>query len=73
MPTTAAAGSDQEQCGSGNFTLAGNVPATGTGLWTLVSGTATITTPTSATSGVTGVPVGSTTLRWTISNGTCVG
>ncbi|MFN7280809.1 MAG: beta strand repeat-containing protein, partial [bacterium] len=71
-PTTAAAGPDQTQCNNGSFTLAGNVPTTGTGTWSVVSGTATITTPSSATSGVTGVPAGgSATLRWTITNGSC--
>jgi hypothetical protein len=54
-------------------TLAGSaIPSGMTGLWTVVSGTATITTPTSPTSGVTGIPLNSTvTLRWTISNGVC--
>jgi len=71
-PTLSNAGPDQEQCNSGIFTLSGNVPSVGIGLWTLISGTATITTPTSAISGVTGVPAGtSATLRWTISNGVC--
>jgi hypothetical protein len=35
--------------------LSGNAPTIGTGSWSAVSGTATITTPTSNTSGVTGV------------------
>ncbi len=72
LPTTAAAGADQEQCNNGSFTLAGNTPTTGTGAWTVVSGTATITSASSPTSSVTGVPLGtSATLRWTISNGVC--
>src|SRR5678809_1216132 len=72
LPTTSNAGPDQSKCNSGSFTLAGNAPVTGTGLWTVVTGTATITTPTSRTSTVTGVPVGtSATLRWTITNGAC--
>lgn len=71
-PTTANAGADQANCNTATFTLAGNVPTVGTGLWSVVSGTATIATPTSNTSGVTGVPAGtSVTLRWTISNGAC--
>jgi hypothetical protein len=71
-PTTANAGTDISQCNNGSFTLAGNSPVTGTGTWSVIIGTATITTPTSATSGITGVPVGtSATLRWTIANGTC--
>lgn len=69
---TAAAGTDQNNCNSGNFTLAGNAATAGSGAWSVVSGTATITTPSSATSTVTGVPAGtSATLRWTITNGSC--
>ena len=71
-PTTSVAGSAIEQCNTASFTLAGNSPSTGTGLWSVTSGTATITTPASATSGVTGITAGnSATLTWTISNGTC--
>ena len=71
-PTTAVAGSDQSNCENGNFTLAGNSPTTGTGSWSVVSGTATITTSSSPTSTVTGIPNGtSATLRWTISNNSC--
>jgi hypothetical protein len=46
LPTTSNAGSDITNC-SGSFTLAGNNPTTGTGVWSLVSGLATITTPSS--------------------------
>ncbi|PCJ77745.1 MAG: hypothetical protein COA57_16555, partial [Flavobacteriales bacterium] len=71
-PTVAAAGPDQNLCNVTTATLAGNVPTTGTGTWTLILGTATITTPSLATSGVTGLAVGgSATLRWTIANGVC--
>jgi hypothetical protein len=71
-PTTANAGANQSKCDTATFTLAGNSPTTGTGIWTVVSGTATITTPTSNSSGVTGITAGnSATLRWTISNGAC--
>ncbi|MCX6223378.1 MAG: MBG domain-containing protein, partial [Bacteroidia bacterium] len=71
-PTTANAGTNQANCNNGNFTLAGNTPGVGTGQWSVFGGTATITTPSSPTSGVTGVPVGtSATLRWTISNSPC--
>ncbi len=72
LPTTANAGDNQTQCDNGSFTLAGNAPTVGTGVWSIVSGSATITTPSSATSTVTGVVAGSSvTLRWTISNGVC--
>ncbi len=78
-PTTANAGVDQNYCNTSataaSFTLAGNAPTVGTGAWTVVGGTATITTPTSNTSPITGVPTSTggpkATLRWTISNGVC--
>ena len=71
--TVANAGSNQTLAACvTSTTLAGNSPTYGTGTWTLVSGTATITTPTSATSTVTGLVIGATaTLRWTIANGYC--
>ncbi|MDQ3109621.1 MAG: SBBP repeat-containing protein, partial [Bacteroidota bacterium] len=69
-PTVANAGPDQVICAS-STSLAGNIPATGTGFWTLISGTGIITTPSSATSVVNGVSVGTNVFRWTISNGTC--
>ncbi|PCJ85559.1 MAG: hypothetical protein COA57_07380, partial [Flavobacteriales bacterium] len=73
LPTTANAGTDiNPACGVTTATLAGNTPTTGTGLWTVISGTATIITPSSPTSGVTGLVVaGTATLRWTISNAPC--
>lgn len=71
--TAALAGADQTltACVT-STTLTGNTPANGTGTWTVVSGTATITSPNSPTSTVTGLAIGaSATLRWTISNGYC--
>lgn len=70
QPTTSNAGPDQNVCAT-TATLAANPPIVGTGLWTLVGGTGTITNPTSPTSGVTGLGTGSNTFRWTISNGAC--
>lgn len=72
-PTIANAGSNQTlaTC-STTTTLTGNTPTNGTGNWSVVSGTATITTPSSPTSGVTGLLLGTTaTFRWTITNGVC--
>ena len=69
-PTVAAAGTNQTICGT-SATLAGNSPVTGTGLWTLISGSGTITAPSSATSGVTGLGVGQNVFEWTISNSPC--
>ena len=71
-PSTATAGPDQSGCTT--FTLAANDPATnsGIGVWSLIEGTATITTPSSRVSQVTDIPPESSAiLRWTISNGTC--
>ena len=69
----ANAGADQAFClPTTSATLGGNTPTfPATGVWTLVSGTGTITNPTSPTSGVTGLTVGENIFRWTINNGTC--
>ncbi|MCC6599118.1 MAG: hypothetical protein IT223_00415, partial [Crocinitomicaceae bacterium] len=69
----ANAGADQSFCLPTTATVfAGNTPfSPATGLWTLISGSGTITTPTSANSAVTGLGVGSNTFRWTINNGAC--
>lgn len=68
--TPANAGPDQTLC-SNSAILAGNTPTSGTGVWTLLSGTGTITTPSSPTSSVTGLAVGVAAFVWTITNGTC--
>ncbi|HSD14855.1 MAG TPA: GEVED domain-containing protein [Flavobacterium sp.] len=71
---TVNAGIDQTLAAcSTTATLAGSaVPSNTTGLWSVVSGTATVTTPNSPTSGITGLTPGtSVTLRWTIDNGRC--
>ncbi|NVK64507.1 MAG: hypothetical protein HWE22_07950, partial [Flavobacteriales bacterium] len=72
-PTTANAGTNQNiSCGGTTATLAANTPSVGTGAWTLVSGTGTISNPSSPTSTVTGLtPGASSTFRWTITNGPC--
>ncbi len=70
-PTVANAGPDQTIYVS-STTLSANTPTVGTGLWSVVSGTATITNPSSPSSTVTGLAVpGTVTLRWTISNPPC--
>ncbi len=71
-PTTADAGTDQSLCGATGTTLEGNTPVTGTGLWTIISGTGgTVVTPTSPTSDFNGTNGTTYTLRWTITNGGC--
>lgn len=72
LPTPSNAGTDKIVCNTTSITLSGNTPIVGTGLWSVVSGTATITTPTSPTSGVTGLIAGDTVvLKWTITKGLC--
>jgi hypothetical protein len=66
--SAAAAGPDQFICTS-STTLAATPPGAGTGTWTVLNGTGTITSVNSATSTVTGIPASSSvTLRWTISS-----
>jgi hypothetical protein len=69
-PTTAVAGPDQLISGSSTL-LAGNTPSVGSGVWTLVGGTGTVTSPSNPASSVTGLAPGANTFRWTVSNGTC--
>ncbi|MDN5203842.1 gliding motility-associated C-terminal domain-containing protein [Fulvivirgaceae bacterium BMA10] len=73
LPTTAAAGDDQNLCNVTTTTMAANAPSDGTGNWLLVTGTATIDNPSDPTTTISNlVPGGTpTTLRWVISNGSC--
>jgi autotransporter-associated beta strand protein len=74
-PTASNAGATQTLCNLSTTTLAGNNPTVGTGNWTLVSGSGTITTPSAFNSGVTGLGLvgnGSDNIfKWTITNGAC--
>lgn len=69
----ANAGPDQQVCTpTTSATLAGSaliVPAVGQ--WTLVSGSGTIASPNSPTSGVSGLGIGENVFRWTVNNGAC--
>lgn len=73
-PTVSSAGPNQEICPSVG-TLAGNIPAFGTGFWTIIAttnGAITITDPTDPTTTVNNFLLNdSATFRWTISNGAC--
>ena len=73
LANPADAGTDQSQCNNTIFTLAGNDPSPGTGLWTVTVGSAVITAPNLYNTTVTSVAPGtSATLQWTISNGSCL-
>jgi gliding motility-associated-like protein len=69
-PTTANAGADQRVCGT-SVTLNGNTPTNGTGQWTLVSGSGTISNASSPTTTVSNLGIGNNVFKWTISNGSC--
>jgi gliding motility-associated-like protein len=73
--TTSVAGPDQTGatlCGLTTATLAANVPVTGTGLWSLHSGTGGTFGNTSDNASTFTGNAGSTYIaRWTITNGTC--
>lgn len=67
--TYAYAGQDQGGC-SNVFTMAATPVTAGyTGTWSVVSGSATIANPTSATSNVTITSGNAATLRWTVTSG----
>ncbi|PCI95056.1 MAG: hypothetical protein COB15_12645 [Flavobacteriales bacterium] len=69
--TAALAGNDQTLCGATTATLAGNDPAPDTGVWALLSGAGTVTTPTAFGSGVTGLATGTNQFTWTITGTGC--
>jgi hypothetical protein len=71
LPTTADAGSDQSKCNTASFTMAANAPATGTGAWAIISGTATITNAALRTTAVSVAAGNTVSLAWTITNGIC--
>ncbi|MFT3680628.1 MAG: metallophosphoesterase [Ferruginibacter sp.] len=67
----ADAGDDQTNCDNNVFTMAATVPANGeTGVWSLVSGEATIADINSPTTSVT-VTESPAVLKWKLSNGEC--
>ncbi len=65
-PTTANAGNDIKTC-SDSVTLYPNTPTVGTGAWSIISGSALISSSNSAYK----LANGTTVLRWTITKGTC--
>jgi gliding motility-associated-like protein len=69
-PSTASAGQDQTVCGSGTV-LAANLPASGTGTWSLNIGSGTMTNTADPAAIVTGLSPGINAFAWTIQNGVC--
>lgn len=73
-PSAANAGTDLSVCNASNATLAADIPTTGTGVWSIVSGpnTPTFSNVSSPTSLLSGLTSGVYTLRWKVSAGeTC--
>lgn len=72
LPSEANAGPDQGSCAT-SFTMAADVPTSGTGTWVLVSaGSGVATVPTLATTTITGVTVGtSEEWQWQVTNPPC--
>ena len=70
LPTTANAGIGEEVC-ENTTTLNANLPVIGVGVWSVVSGGATIVTPSNYTTTVTNMGLGANIFRWTISNNGC--
>jgi gliding motility-associated-like protein/uncharacterized repeat protein (TIGR01451 family) len=73
LPSAANAGLDQTLCNVTSTTLGGNIPASGIGTWTQISGAGTVTfvNPNLGNTLVQGLQPGSYLLRWAISSGNC--
>jgi gliding motility-associated-like protein len=72
-PTVSNAGPDQVLCAVFTTNLNANVPVTGVGVWTIVTGAGgAVITPSNPTSQFVGSAGNSYTLRWIITNGSCV-
>lgn len=70
-PVTANAGTDRTVC-TGISTLQGSSPTPGTGAWTVISGTAIVSNPASATSAISNIGFLPSQLEWRITNGPCI-
>ncbi|MBK9673530.1 MAG: DUF2341 domain-containing protein [Bacteroidetes bacterium] len=70
LPTASVAGPNQTICGN-SVVLSANTPLFGNGLWSLISGSAVFANPTSPVSAVSGLGLGTNTLRWEISTPNC--
>jgi gliding motility-associated-like protein len=70
LPTTSVAGSDQAICSSASA-LNGNIPAVGSGTWSVLSGSGNISNPNTFNTTVTSLGTGTNRFIWRISNGSC--
>lgn len=68
----ADAGGSQEVCLPGSVTMSASQPiAPSTGVWTIVSGSGTITSPNDPNTTVTDLGIGANVFEWTVNNGPC--
>jgi len=70
LPPSSSAGITQTVCGS-TATLAATSPTLGTGIWSVLTGTGSVTSPVSFSSAVTALNTGTNQFLWTVSNGSC--
>jgi hypothetical protein len=72
LPSVAQAGSDQHLCNISSSYLEASAPLTGTGAWSVISGSAIVDDYSDPLSQVSNLTVGeSSVLVWTVSNGIC--
>jgi gliding motility-associated-like protein len=71
LPDPSTAGSDQTICISSNAIMNANLPSSGTGTWSIVTGSGTISDLNSPVAAITALSAGDNVFEWTISNGAC--
>jgi gliding motility-associated-like protein len=69
-PTPAAAGSNKTVCAT-QSSLNANVPLIGTGQWSILSGSANISSASSASTNLSNIAPGANIFKWSISSGAC--
>ncbi len=69
-PSTSFAGENQSICGTETI-LNANTPTTGSGFWTVLSGSGTFTDATDPHTSISNLSDGSNTVRWTITQENC--
>jgi gliding motility-associated-like protein len=66
----AIAGADASLCDT-QYSMNATAPTSGTGTWTLLSGSGTISNVNAANASISNLGVGVNTFQWTVANGTC--
>ncbi|MFN3402624.1 MAG: gliding motility-associated C-terminal domain-containing protein [Cytophagaceae bacterium] len=70
-PDVSDAGADSSFCNLTSLQLYANNPSSGTGTWSIISGTAQIADPNLHNSQITNIGEGNLVLEWTIQSGSC--